>query len=192
LNRLPLRDLARALHEEGFAVVPGVLGPEAIEGLRRICDALPPGAGGNPQDEELAQNPAVQELLESDIVSAALGAVLGERQAQALVAARMPRQGHGQQGLHCDVASREARAVSALVYLDDAGPENGGTRIVPQSHLRRSAPSREFADPAAHHPREQILSASDGAMLIFDAHLWHSGTRNRSGAPRRALQITWR
>jgi hypothetical protein len=43
------------------------------------------------------------------------------------VAARAPRSGLGQQGLHCDVATREGRAMTALVYLDDADAQNGGT-----------------------------------------------------------------
>ena len=181
-----------SLAEQGFLVVPGVLDGRAIEELRAACDALPAGSGGNPSDEALQMHPAVARLLSLPVFAEALRAVMGHAGARPLVAARMPRAGYGQQGLHCDVARREDRAVTALVYLDGAGPENGGTRIVPGTHLRRTAPPRQLADPAAHHPEERIVEAPAGSALIFDAHLWHSGTRNASGRPRRALQITWR
>jgi Phytanoyl-CoA dioxygenase (PhyH) len=184
--------LLSGLKADGFALIPGLLSTDAVEELRSICDRLPAGAGGNQRDEELEGHPAVVTLLRAELLARALRMLMSNVPPRPMVAARMPRHGHGQQGLHCDVASREARGVTTLVYLDDADATNGGTRIVPGTHLRRTAPPRQLADPASHHPKERIVTTSAGSALIFDAHLWHSGTRNQTGRPRRALQITWR
>jgi len=59
--------------------------------------------------------------------------------------------------------------------------------VVPGSH-RADRPAREaLADPAAPHPGEVQLIAPAGTVVVFNSHLWHGGTLNRSGRPRRAL-----
>ncbi len=42
-------------------------------------------------------------------------------------------------------------------------------------------------DPGAPHPEEVRLIAPAGTVAVFNSHLWHGGTRNDSGQPRRAL-----
>jgi ectoine hydroxylase-related dioxygenase (phytanoyl-CoA dioxygenase family) len=42
-------------------------------------------------------------------------------------------------------------------------------------------------DPAAAHPSEIKLTAPAGTVVIFNSHLWHGGTRNSTGSPRRAM-----
>ena len=42
--------------------------------------------------------------------------------------------------------------------------------------------------PESRHREERIIGARAGSALIFNRHLWHSGTRNEAGAPRRVLQ----
>jgi ectoine hydroxylase-related dioxygenase (phytanoyl-CoA dioxygenase family) len=58
---------------------------------------------------------------------------------------------------------------------------------VPGSH-RAGRPAREaLSDPAAPHPDEVRLIAPAGTVVVFNSHLWHGGTLNRSDRPRRAL-----
>jgi ectoine hydroxylase-related dioxygenase (phytanoyl-CoA dioxygenase family) len=42
-------------------------------------------------------------------------------------------------------------------------------------------------DPAAAHPGEVQITGHAGTVVIFNSHLWHGGTQNRSDRPRRAL-----
>jgi len=42
-------------------------------------------------------------------------------------------------------------------------------------------------DPAALHPDEVPLLAPAGTVVIFNSHLWHGGTLNRTAVRRRAL-----
>jgi ectoine hydroxylase-related dioxygenase (phytanoyl-CoA dioxygenase family) len=104
---------------------------------------------------------------------------------------RDPLPGFGQQGLHTDWRARAAwepyYAATALWLLDDFTPDNGATRLVPGSH-RKGAVPKAFSDPERRHPEEEIVLARAGSVLVFNGHLWHSGTRNRSGGPRRVLQ----
>ena len=42
-------------------------------------------------------------------------------------------------------------------------------------------------DNRAAHPDEVLLMAPAGTVVVFNSHLWHGGTLNRSSRPRRAL-----
>jgi len=44
-----------------------------------------------------------------------------------------------------------------------------------------------LADPAAAHPDEVKLTAPAGTVVVFNSHLWHGGTINRTSRPRRAV-----
>jgi len=44
-----------------------------------------------------------------------------------------------------------------------------------------------MADPSDPHPDEVLLLAPAGTVVIFNSHLWHGGTLNRSTQPRRAM-----
>ena len=92
---------------------------------------------------------------------------------------REPLQGGGHRPLHRDGVG--SRAVAALVFLDAYGPDNGATRLVPR-HLDEGEP-----DEAA----SLITSGEAGDILVFDADLPHGATRNRSGARRRSLLLSF-
>ena len=59
--------------------------------------------------------------------------------------------------------------------------------MVPGSHRYGRPASEALADPAAAHPDEVQLIAPAGTVVVFNSHLWHGGTLNRSDRPRRAL-----
>ena len=77
---------------------------------------------------------------------------------------------------------------TALWLLDDFTAENGATRVVPGSHRDPRPLPKSFRAPEARHPNEQLVAARAGDVLVFNGHLLHSGTRNRSDAPRRVVQ----
>jgi hypothetical protein len=90
----------------------------------------------------------------------------------------------GQQRLHRDWAHEDGRPtalVKALAFLDDFAAANGATRIVPGSHLEEGC--------AEDDPRQARIAGRGGDIVLFHGRLAHSGTRNVSGAKRRALQI---
>jgi ectoine hydroxylase-related dioxygenase (phytanoyl-CoA dioxygenase family) len=95
------------------------------------------------------------------------------------VEGREPLPDGGQQPLHRDGVGLSA--VAALVFLDPYGPDNGATRLVPR-HLDPGEPDEALA---------LILAGEAGDILVFDADLLHGATRNRSGARRRALLLSF-
>jgi len=74
--------------------------------------------------------------------------------------------------------------VSALWALDDFTEENGATRVVPGSHLRRTRIPQPLGTPVqAVMPR--------GSLLLYMGSTMHGGGANRSQAPRAALVNTY-
>ncbi len=96
------------------------------------------------------------------------------------VEGREPLRGNAPQPLHRDAAGCSGQLMAALVWLDDYGPANGATRVVPGSH--------RTAEPTAP---PQILSGDAGDILIFDPDLLHGATSNVSGARRRSLLLSY-
>ena len=99
--------------------------------------------------------------------------------------------GRGHQALHTDwgrpVTPGEYQVCNSIWLLDDFTAGNGATRVVPGSHRLGRLPRDAMPDPAAAHPDQVQLIAPAGTVVIFNSHLWHGGTRNRTGRPRRAL-----
>jgi ectoine hydroxylase-related dioxygenase (phytanoyl-CoA dioxygenase family) len=104
---------------------------------------------------------------------------------------RDPLPGYGQQGLHADWPTRAPNApfqvVTSLWLLDDFSADNGPTRVVPGTHLVTSKLDKNMANPNSTHPRQVLITAQAGSVLVFNGHLWHSGTRNLSQKSRRVI-----
>src|SRR6185437_3022800 len=52
-------------------------------------------------------------------------------------------------------------------------------------NFRAALPGR--GHPTAPHPGEVQITGRAGTVVVFNSHLWHGGTQNRSDRPRRAL-----
>ena len=48
-------------------------------------------------------------------------------------------------------------------------------------------PYQVVSDPKAPHPEEQTIIAPAGTVVVFNSHVWHGGTLNRSADRRRAM-----
>lgn len=77
----------------------------------------------------------------------------------------------------------QAMAANSLWLLDDFTPENGGTRLVPGSHRRRSKPTAD----AAPDPDEIVVRARKGSVLIFNGAVWHGAGANSTDESRCCL-----
>lgn len=103
--------------------------------------------------------------------------------------------GHGAQSLHPDAAgfpvSGEWTVCTVITALCDFTESNGATRVVPRSHREQD---RRFQahSPRVRHPRERILTGPVGTVFVFNGHLLHSGTENRTDHARPAVLTTFR
>jgi ectoine hydroxylase-related dioxygenase (phytanoyl-CoA dioxygenase family) len=201
----------RRLDEEGYLPLPGLLGAAELARLRARVEELArdegPRGGSelwtsprvkHPREEgvdrlaDLAnKGPAFDVCYTHPRVLAAMAHVLGPELKLSSLNGRSALPGHGAQKLHTDwpraVPPGDYYVCNSIWLLDDFTAENGATRLVPGSHRSGRVPEEALADPWAPHPDEVLLVAPAGTVVIFNSHLWHGGTVNRSAAPRRAL-----
>lgn len=167
-----------ALAVQGFVVLPAVVDGPALADLRHEADRAT----------------TLRIVCTSAPFLAAAHHLLGQPFRVGRVERRNPPPGGGLQGLHADWTPRVdpelAEVATALWMLDDFDADNGATGVIPGSHLWATNPPRRWADPAARHPDEVVVTGTAGSVIVFDGHLWHRGRMNLSGAPRRALQCT--
>ena len=70
--------------------------------------------------------------------------------------------------------------------LDEFGPENGATRVLPGSHLTGRT-SSVLADPTAPQPGDTLVQGPQGTVCVFSSHLFHGGTLNTTEQHRNAM-----
>ena len=199
-------ETAERLDRDGYAPLPGVLDGAQLEAIRaRLAELM--AAEGDQAGIEVHQEAGTDRL--ADLVNkgemfrpcftdsrllACMAHVLGDFKLSSLnFRAALPGQGH--QNLHTDwggpVEPGDYQVCNAIWLLDDFTPSNGATRVVPGSHRAGTVPRLALSDPAARHPDEVLVTAPAGTVVVFNSHLWHGGTQNRSDrtAPRHALLL---
>lgn len=189
--------LQLAIETQGWVVLLDVLAPRELAAMREAfeCAAAAQkeagGREGGTRHVTLDGEPLFGVVREHPLVLELACHVIGRDFGVMAWGGRDPLPGFGQQGLHADWRPRAVwepyHVTTALWLLDDFTPDNGATRLVPGSH-RKGAIPKAFAEPDRRHPDEKIVIARAGSVLVFNGHLWHSGTRNRSREPRRVIQ----
>lgn len=184
------------LHRDGYTLLRGAIPADWLDDLRAAFDAgvrpseqWPVPRGSDWRHSMVDLDAKVQAVCRLPNVLAAVGHLIGERFFLSQAEGREPTQGHGHQRLHRDLsANRPGDTVHALAFLDDYGPANGATRVVPCSHrvAQGDAPF-DFSDES----RSVQLSGSAGDILVFDADLVHAGSVNATGARRRSMLICY-
>jgi Phytanoyl-CoA dioxygenase (PhyH) len=183
---------ADTLHRDGCVLLRDAIETPLLVELQAIFDeavkapeqwAVPRGPEWRHALLDLA--PQVQAVCRLPTLLAAVGALIGERFFLAQVEGREPLPGGGKQALHRDFSAQQpGDTVLAIVFLDDYGPANGATRIVPGSHRRTDIDCNDTS-------QAQQISGRAGDVLVFDADLVHAGSLNVTGARRRSLLITY-
>jgi len=191
------------LDRDGFLPLPGILTLEQVQKLCARVDELI-AAEGEDAGKEVHQEAGTDRL--ADLVNkgaifdvcythprvlAAIAHVLSGNLKLSSLNCRVAKPGEGLQALHADwgkpVEPGDYAVCNSIWLLDDFVPENGPTRVVPGTHRSGQIPRLALDDPTAPHPDEQLLLAPAGTVVVFNSHVWHGGTRNRTTSPRRAL-----
>jgi ectoine hydroxylase-related dioxygenase (phytanoyl-CoA dioxygenase family) len=190
------------LDRDGYVPLPGILSPKQLELLRARVDELLAHEGGE-AGREVHQEAGTDRL--ADLVNkdpmfdvcftdprllACIAHVLPDFKLSSLnFRAALP--GSGLQDLHTEggpVTDLDQFQVCNSVWLlDEFTADNGATRVVPGSHRSGTSPRDVMSDRRAAHPSEILVTAPAGTVVVFNSHLWHGGTVNRTSRSRRAM-----
>jgi ectoine hydroxylase-related dioxygenase (phytanoyl-CoA dioxygenase family) len=195
-------ETAERLDCDGYAPLPDILDAAQLEAIgARLAELL--AVEGDQAGLEVHQEAGTDRL--ADLVNkgemfrpcftdprllACMDHVLGDFKLSSLnFRAALPGQGH--QNLHTDwggpVEPGAYQVCNSIWLLDDFTADNGATRVVPGSHRFGNVPRLALTDPGAPHADEVLVTGPAGTVVVFNSHLWHGGTQNRSDRPRRAL-----
>ena len=190
------------LDEDGFLPLPGILSAGQLQVIRQRLAELSAAegerAGLEVHQEEgtdrladlVNKDPVFEVCFTCPRVLTAVAHVLGDFTLSSLNSrAALPGAGH--QRLHADwaepVSSGDYQVCNSIWLIDDFTAANGPTRVVPGSHRSAQLPRQVMTDPTGPCPGEVKLLGSAGTVVIFNAHVWHGGTRNTTHRSRRAL-----
>jgi hypothetical protein len=194
-----LTDRAYAeLDANGYVALPGVIEGQWLDAIRTRLDELyrdghQQGHGADLTDL-VNRGEMFEQMLREPRVLAGAQHVLGEFRVNSLNA-RASRPGEGAQHLHSDCGNVRPdgtyKICNSIWLIDDFTEHSGATRVVPGTHRSGQLPADVMDDVFAPHPDEVLLTAPAGTVIVFNAHVWHSGTRNRTDAPRRGITLSF-
>ena len=75
--------------------------------------------------------------------------------------------------------------LNLLIMVDDFSKLNGGTLLLPNSHLLKDKPTDFYFSSNSIQ-----ITGNKGDLLIFDSNLWHASAQNLSSLNRRAIPLT--
>ncbi|MGV3525558.1 MAG: phytanoyl-CoA dioxygenase family protein [Candidatus Sericytochromatia bacterium] len=191
------------LHTQGYLLIPQVMSPTWLQSLRDAFEkaaerpqARKPQQGTRHVEGLLESAPeSIGPLITHPLLLAASWELLQRPFHLASLHGREPLPGYGAQGLHADWGHqgdpRQVHLVNSLWILDEMQPDNGATRLLPASHYHRQLRHRHLLGADAIYPGECKLTAPAGSLLLFNGHLWHSGTRNTCHTRRRVIQCAY-
>jgi len=188
------------LETDGYIVLPRILSADECDRWNQMIDDIWQREHLKPHtyDDEpgvrfvenlLQHSPMFQRCTTDSVVVAAVRSALGPDVVLSLCNSRCTDPGYGNQPLH-ELNRQRGKPFlkcDAIWCMDEFTADNG-TRVLPGSHLADEEFLSTMEDPEKPHPREVIVAAPRGSVLIFHASLIHAGSTNHGSGPRRSIQ----
>ena len=190
-----------SLDRDGFLRIDNAITPEQAaamrERLQELVDEEGEAAGIEVHKEKgtdrlgdlVNKDPMFDICFSHPRVLACAQHILGDFRLSALNS-RTALPGDGLTMLHADSGSRvqpgDYENAMSIWFLVDFTMENGPTRVVPGSHRFGKLAQDVLEDDWAKHPDEVYLTGKAGTVYLFNAHIWHGGTKNNSSENRPA------
>lgn len=197
----------KQLDEDGYLPLINHMPDDLLQAFRERTDELlvsegsaaghevPQGAGVAALADLLNKGEMFERCYTDPAVLSAARQVLGEEFRVNSLNYRATLPGQGQQGLHGDwggaVPDGDFHILNSMWLLDDFTEDNGATRIVPGTHRSGRWPTDDLERTTDDHPDQILALAPAGSVIIFNAHVWHGGTLNRTAQRRRGMTMSF-
>ncbi len=197
MNTLSLSQ-KKKLDSDGFLCFPGILSDQEINKMRDVTDRVylkeNTGKESGAVESSYMQNKTagLDVCFTHPNILAAIAYVLDGQIKSFGIHGRPHPAGGEQQALHVDYNGPPAQGgkyavCNSIWMLSDFTKNNGATRVIPGSHLSGKNPQDALEDLVATHPDEKLLLGKAGSVVVFNSHVWHGTTENRSQQTRASL-----
>ena len=193
---------AKEIEERGYTVIPDVLNPKQVVRVREALDEVFASEDDIAIERHwktkqyrvaymlTAKNDVFRRLPSNPKVLDIMKRVLGRGVNLASTNGLTMTPGGLTQELHRDQSMSipgTVITINALHCLDDFTKANGGTRLVPFSHLKVTRGRLELDDD---HEKEAIyMEAPAGSVIAYAGSVLHAGSKNTTALPRRAVHL---
>jgi ectoine hydroxylase-related dioxygenase (phytanoyl-CoA dioxygenase family) len=191
-------DAAWQLTNHGFVVIPG---PGVQGGIAQAQAAYDTAvASADIADVRISSSTRVTDFVnraaEFDALYiyppllAACRLVIGRPFKLSNTCARTLEPGATAQKLHVDLQhGADGWPLVGYIWMIDAfSAENGATRFVSGSHLRRHGPEDCNGEAEVDSDETTLACGPAGSLIVFNASVWHGYTANQSAHRRRSVQ----
>jgi hypothetical protein len=191
-------DAAQQLATKGYVVLPGPGVRRGIEELQAAYDVAI--ASADSADLRISSSTRVTDFVNRSAefddlylhppLLAACCQVIGRPFKLSNTCARILNPGAAAQELHTDVkhGAEGWPLVGYIWMIDNFDAENGATRFVPGSHLRRFSPDDQESANGVESDEATLACGPAGSLIVFNGSVWHGHSANRSPHPRRSVQ----
>ena len=187
------------INERGYAIIPDVITPHEADQVRGILEELLLSERRPEHLEAEAQrvgriavkHPVFRDLMCHPVIVELWKAWLGDDVVCSTWSGNTILPGNQSMGWHADFPYWSMKAPwpagnltgQTIWLLDDFTVQNGGTGVVPYSHLKLSPPdgADQWRDDA------EIITGTRGSVAVLHGALWHTARPNNSQQPRSAL-----
>ena len=189
------------IRERSYCIIPSVISPEKADEARGILENMLAAEATDATRAARTQrvggiavkHPIFVELMAHPLIVAIWKKYLDEDVICSTWSANTSYPGFGVYKWHPDYPYQWLNypwptspiSGQTIWLLNDFSAENGGTGIMPGSHLKGHRPPQDMV--GAWHDDGAILTGLRGSVMVYDGSTWHTARPNNSDQPRSAL-----
>ena len=211
-NSKPLTAAIEEITTQGYTVISDFLQPAQLQSIKALLPRINGQFLGRNNFEGdkteriyslLAYDKVIQNIVEDSRIMALCDAfleanyLLTTSQSICIHPGETPQPWHADDVFYSIPRPRPMVGLSTVIAVDDFTAENGGTEIIPGSHLwsdeeiggdyREGGSERDSTFAERMKSQSIALEMPAGACVIFAGNTLHRGGENNSGGPRQAL-----
>ena len=207
-------DLLVQMHRQGYSVLPQIIPADRCREVRlRIQDVVGRESPRHSSPSRVGFVPSVinhdhlfADYLADTRLQELCQALLGHNLRISFTSAIVNEPGNQRGKWHADWPFNQNNAghipapypdavmhLTTLWMLSPFSADNGGTLVVPGSHLWRTNPTAADCNvkPDQTVPTETQVTGTEGSVLVMDSRLWHATAPNRTGESRVGLAVRY-